>query len=156
MKVRKYTDPQLAEAVRCSHSIRQVIAKLGLIEAGGNYQSVARRIKTMNLDISHFRGQGWRKGFDKPPKAPKPLSEILKANTVYRSSLLRERLISEGYKPHKCEKCGRTSWLGKPIALELHHKNGDKSNNCLENLHLYCPNCHALTESYRGKAIKKV
>lgn len=156
MKARKYTDRQLEEAVRCSQSIRQVMTKLGFVEAGGNYQSIAKRIKTLNLDNSHFRGQAWRKGLDKPPKAPKPLSDILQTNTVYRSSLLRERLISEGYKPRKCENCGRASWVGKIIPLELHHNNGDKSDNRIENLQLYCPNCHALTESYRGKAIRKV
>ncbi len=156
MKARKYTDLQLEEAIRCSQSIRQVMTKIGLVEAGGNYQSIAKRIKNLNLDISHFRGQGWRKGFSKPPRSSKPLSEILEANTVYRSSLLRKRLISEGYKPHRCEKCGKSKWLGKLIALELHHKNGDKLDNRLENLQLFCPNCHALTESYRGKAIRKV
>ena len=40
---------------------------------------------------------------------------------------------------------------GLPIPLELHHKNGNNRDNRLENIVLLCPNCHALTESYRGK-----
>ena len=28
---------------------------------------------------------------------------------------------------------------------------GDKNNNQFDNLRLICPNCHALTETYRGK-----
>jgi predicted HNH restriction endonuclease len=45
--------------------------------------------------------------------------------------------------------------LGNPIPLELHHIDGDKTNNTLENFQLLCPNCHALTDSYRGKNVKK-
>ncbi len=42
-------------------------------------------------------------------------------------------------------------WLNKPIPLELHHKDGDNTNNELDNLELLCPNCHALTDNYRGR-----
>lgn len=31
------------------------------------------------------------------------------------------------------------------------HKDGNHLNNELENLELLCPNCHALTENWRGK-----
>ena len=41
------------------------------------------------------------------------------------------------------------------INLELEHINGKHSDNRLENLTLLCPNCHAQTETYRGKNIKK-
>ena len=44
-----------------------------------------------------------------------------------------------------------TEWQGKPIPLELHHINGDNTDNRLENLQLLCPNCHAQTETYGGK-----
>lgn len=85
----------------------------------------------------------------------KPLSEIL-IKGIYLSTIhLKWRLIEEGVKEWKCEKCGNTEWLGNPIPLELHHKNGDRSDNELENLELVCPNCHALTDTYRGKNIKK-
>ena len=39
--------------------------------------------------------------------------------------------------------------------MELHHINGNNMDNCLENLQLLCPNCHALTDNYRGKKNKK-
>jgi len=44
-----------------------------------------------------------------------------------------------------------TEWLGRPIPLELHHIDGNRDNNVLENYQLLCPNCHALTDSYRGR-----
>jgi 5-methylcytosine-specific restriction endonuclease McrA len=63
--------------------------------------------------------------------------------------------LQEGIKPYCCENCGLSTWLGNPIPLELHHIDGDKTNNTLENFQLLCPNCHALTDSYRGKNVKK-
>jgi 5-methylcytosine-specific restriction endonuclease McrA len=41
--------------------------------------------------------------------------------------------------------------LGNPIPLELEHKDGNCTNHNIENLELLCPNCHALTDTYRGK-----
>ena len=52
---------------------------------------------------------------------------------------------------YKCECCKNTEWLGQPIKLELHHIDGNPSNNTKENIQLLCPNCHAYTDNYCGK-----
>lgn len=36
--------------------------------------------------------------------------------------------------------------------MELHHINGNHFDLRLENLQLLCPNCHAQTDNYRGRA----
>ena len=51
---------------------------------------------------------------------------------------------------YRCEKCG---WEGvNPVTnsspLEVHHIDGDCTNNRIENLELLCPNCHSLTENF--------
>ena len=68
---------------------------------------------------------------------------------------IRKKLLRDGLKQYVCEQCGNTQWMNRPIPLEVHHIDGDKNNNQLENLQLLCPNCHALTPTYRGKNIKK-
>jgi 5-methylcytosine-specific restriction endonuclease McrA len=35
--------------------------------------------------------------------------------------------------------------------LELDHINGRRDDNRLANLRILCPNCHAQTDTYRGK-----
>lgn len=60
-------------------------------------------------------------------------------------------LIKAGYKENKCECCGINEWNGKPITLQLHHKNGNPRDNCLENLEVLCPNCHSQTDNYGSK-----
>lgn len=80
-----------------------------------------------------------------------PLSLIMIKGSTYQTNKLRKRILKEGIKPHKCECCNFSEWNNKPIPLELSHKNGDNSDHTLENLELLCPNCHAQTDTYRGK-----
>ena len=50
----------------------------------------------------------------------------------------------------KCEKCGwgERNPITQNVPLEVHHIDGDCTNNKLENLQLLCPNCHSLTENF--------
>ena len=41
--------------------------------------------------------------------------------------------------------------MGQEIPLEIHHVNGNNTDDRLTDLLLLCPNCHALTHNYRGK-----
>ena len=50
-----------------------------------------------------------------------------------------------------CLVCGISEWNGKSIVLEAEHKDGDSTNNKLENLCLVCPNCHSQTDTYKGR-----
>lgn len=155
MSKRKWTDEQLKVAVLENKSIAGVIRQLGLKPAGGNYASIQNKIKELNLDITHFTGRGWNVGLKFKPYPPKPLSEILVKNSNYQSYKLFKRLIKEGLKEKKCECCDNTIQMNNPIALELHYVNGIHSDNRFENLQILCPNCHAMTNNYRGRNIGK-
>lgn len=153
MSKRKWTDEQFIEAVRNSLSYAEVLRKIGLKVAVSNYDTVKRKIAELNLDTSHMSGKVWNYGERyRQVKQKQPLSEILiEHSTFVNTHHLRERLLREGIKEYKCECCGRTEWLGKPIKLELHHINGVKDDLRLYNLQILCPNCHTFTGNYRGK-----
>lgn len=155
MSKRKWNDEQFIEAVKSNLSYAGVLRELGLKLAGSNYDTVKRKIKELNLDTSHMTGKAWNQGKRfTPVKVAKSLKEILVKDSTWVSTYhLKERLLKEGIKEHKCECCGRTEWLGKPIALELHRINGIKDDLRLENLQILCPNCHSFTDNYRGKAL---
>lgn len=152
MKLRKYTEKQLRKAVKDSFSLAQTLKKLGLVPCGGNYQVLKKAVAHFNLDISHFTGNIWNKG--KKTGSKQPTENYLNNNVRISSFKLKKRLLKEKILSYKCSSCKRTEWLGQPIPLELDHINGNSLDNRLENLRLLCPNCHALTPTYRGKNIK--
>lgn len=123
----------MARQLNCNpKTINPVLERLGLTY-GGNQSG---------------RGQTKRK-----PKMN--LIEYLENSQDIQTNKVRKKLLEEGYKEQKCECCGLSSWLGSPIPLEVHHKDGNRNNNTLENFELLCPNCHAFTDSYRGKNCAK-
>lgn len=153
MSKRRWTDDEFRVAVAESLSYAQVLERLHLRVAGSNYDTVKRKIAELGLDTTHMTGQGWNTGPRfRPLREKRPLQEILvEHSTFVNANHLRERLLDEGLKKHCCERCGNTEWLGLPIPLELHHVNAIRDDQRLENLQLLCPNCHAMTDNYRGK-----
>lgn len=69
---------------------------------------------------------------------------------------LKNRLLREGLKEHVCESCKLTEWLGDKIPIELHHIDGNRYNNNLNNLQILCPNCHSKTDNNSGKGTIKL
>jgi hypothetical protein len=109
----------------------------------------------MNIDISHLpKGHNWASGEPKQIIKYK-LEDILVEKSTYTSmASLKNRLRKDLNWEDKCHSCHLTIWLDKPIPLELEHKNGIHNDNRIENLAFLCPNCHALTDTYKGKNIK--
>lgn len=151
-KKKSWTNKQLKIAVKTSFSYRQVLIKLGLRPAGGNYEQIKRVIFEEALDIKHFTHQGWSKGMTIPREPIFSLDQILIKNSQFQSHKLKNRLFKAGLKNKSCEKCGwaETSIDGR-IPVELDHINGDRHDNRIENLRILCPNCHSLEPTHRGR-----
>ena len=66
----------------------------------------------------------------------------------YIISAIRRYILEKNQ--YKCENCG-TSYVNpytNNSILQIHHIDGDCTNNKEDNLQLLCPNCHAMTENY--------
>lgn len=137
----------LEESIKNCYSYADFCRVMDLIPQGANYKKVKELIKKYNLDISHFTNEPWNKG--KCYKSGKlPLNQVLIENSpVTNTNSLKKRLWNAGLKEKKCEICGATEHL------EMHHINGDSTDNRIENLQILCPMCHASTENFRGKNV---
>ena len=158
MKKNYRTKEEYIAAAEKAHSIAEMCKLLGRNPCGAGYYIMKKKIKEYNIDTSHFLGQGWNKGLKINPNEfrIKKMDEILVKNSTYtNTNSLKKRLLKEEIKEYRCEKCGLTEWNGEPIPLELHHINGDRTDNRIENLEILCPNCHAQTDNYCSKNIKR-
>jgi hypothetical protein len=97
-----------------------------------------------------YAGNMGEKGHKKSPHRKSALEYADKQYGV-KVPTLRKKLIQDGLKQENCEMCGVSEWMGKKLTLELHHKDGDRHNNSLDNLQILCPNCHALTPNHSRK-----
>lgn len=70
-------------------------------------------------------------------------------SVISSTRTLKDYAVSQ--RGHRCEKCNRTKWMKNPIALTIHHEDGDATNNRLDNVKLICWNCHSMTDNFGRK-----
>lgn len=154
-KWERFTRQEIEQFVEESFSYAELARKCGYGKTSGSgITQMHQMINQYDLDISHFTGSGWLLGKTFETDRYIPFEEYIQGNHV-QTNKVRKKLLRESLKEHICECCLNTTWNGSPIPLEVHHKDGDKNNNKIENLELLCPNCHALTDNYKGKNTQK-
>ena len=92
-----------------------------------------------------------RRGVIHPRPRAIPMDAILVSGRRRNRNHVKLRLVQAGLKELRCELCGIAEWRGRRVSLELHHVNGDGLDNRLENLLLFCPNCHSQTDTWGGR-----
>lgn len=138
----KFSDEQIVDAVKKAKSIAEAARLLGAGQSGSSWKHLKERVERLGLNTDHFvRGNapGTASAQKKTPE------EILKIETARRqhSYQLRRALIESGV-PYRCSECKKLPvWNGKPLKLEVEHKNGNALDNRKENLEFLCPNCHS-------------
>jgi hypothetical protein len=142
--------------------IKKRISDASFCEACRNSKSMAAAASSLNLHFNSFKKRALELGCYNTNQSGKgvkkqnpqiPLHEIIVEGKCphYQSFKLKNRLYKEGIKKKNCENCGISHWLDKPLALELHHLDGNRQNHLLNNLKLLCPNCHSQTDTFRSK-----
>lgn len=162
MGLQKYTKEWLEELCKDSYSYAEVLRKAGRKQAGGNQSTLKKKIEEFNIDISHFTGerQQWSPNQEQKVKEDSierekySLEEVFSNNSPVTQKMLRGYIERHKVIEYKCQKCGCDGhWQDGIISLEVHHINGNNTDNEISNLQYLCPNCHALTDNYRGKNI---
>lgn len=137
---RKYDREQVEKLVKEVNSMCSLIKALGLKAAGGNFANMKRLLQKWNITADHWKGQSWNK------------NQQLKDWSKYsRTAAVKKHLIKK--RGAICNKCKLTDWKDLPIPLEVHHIDGDRTNNNYDNLEILCCNCHAQTDNWKKSKV---
>jgi hypothetical protein len=140
---RYITDDDIIIACEESLTMAEAASKTGL-----HFNTFRRRATKLEVYAPNIGG----KGMSKNRPVVVSLDDILSGKAPwFQSYKLKNRLIKDGMKENKCEKCGITEWLGAPLQCELNHINGIRHDHKWENLEILCPNCHSQTDTFRAK-----
>ncbi|WP_419995279.1 HNH endonuclease signature motif containing protein [Streptomyces boninensis] len=150
----RWTREVLSAAVAGSKNVNEVLQRLGLDMVGGHHTHISRKIQAFGIDTSHFTTTSRR------PSRNRSLDELLVevepgTRGRVKPDRLKRALLLLG-SDERCAGCGiGPAWRGEPLALEVDHIDGNWRNNRPENLRLLCPNCHAATDTYRGRGKRR-
>ena len=120
----------------------------------GGSQKIVSRIEKLGVNTNHLDDRDLI-----------PTDKLFVVDSHFTSSKeIKKRLIRDFDRPYECAayknanftKCdGVLMWNNKEIVLQLEHKNGNNTDNRLENLEFLCPSCHSQTSTFPGRNSKK-
>jgi DNA-binding CsgD family transcriptional regulator len=112
--------------------------------------SIRDCMRTFGFSYSTW-AQAVRRGLVTPRPRFTPVDEVFTKDSHRHRGRLKQLLLSLGLRTNTCDHCGLTEWRDKPITVALHHINGDRMDNRVENLELLWPNCHSQTDTFAGR-----
>lgn len=161
---------ELQALLDSSCSYKEVAAKLGYFSNRGSYSDCITKMiryhqldttkidenrkkylsETSHVKLIQYYNHEKLSGQDLENEINKRFTE----NSTYARKNIRNFILRYNLISYECALCGNTGiWKDKEIILELDHINGIYNDHRLSNLRWLCPNCHATTETHRGKNI---
>lgn len=161
-KINSLSKEELKELVEDSQTLSECLDKIGIERTGPKnsfygkvFKALKETLDKYNIDYSHFSQSTGIKNWTDDSKAD--IIKYFTKNNYHGTGPLKRIIIREKLIPYICSNCGLTDeWNGEKLNLQLHHKDGDRTNNELTNLTFLCPNCHSQTENYCGKNTERV
>lgn len=148
----KYTAAILSPIISASFSRSDVLKRLGLKPTGSNFTRLKAMISNLRLDTSHFVH---RKSLPSTKLSWQTVLVLDRSSGGRKEDvrILRRALIESGV-PETCEECGMgPTWNGRPIRLQIDHRNGNCIDNRPGNPRFLCPNCHSQTDTFGFKNV---
>lgn len=159
----KHTKESLQAVANRARSFLDMTRVLGLKPHGGTASHLKKRCEKFGVCTDHFVGMAWAGGTR--PSNRKSASEILvieRTKTARRPRYQLCRALREIGRKEVCGYCGQSAvWNGKPLVLQIDHRNGDVFDNRASNLAFACPNCHSQTPTFgnlggrTGQAVRR-
>jgi hypothetical protein len=146
-------------AIETSSSVSEVLRKLGLRAAGGNYRALKNACVKHSLTLPTPDSEVFRAAQRKSLLANRPPlrtdDEVFCENSSYSNRVALKNRLRKIWTDWTCSGCGLGEiWNNKPITIQLDHINGVYNDNRIANLRLLCPNCHSQTETFAGRKQK--
>lgn len=135
-----------------AESMSDFLMQRGLSASSGNFYTFKKWIHIHEVDIENFNyKKSILKHKVKSIRQTISFEDVFCQKSIVSKKQLRDKIKKENIIEYKCS-CGLEGvWQGKPITLQLEHKNGDNCDNRLDNLEYLCPNCHSQTTTYGSK-----
>ena len=152
-KLSNFSNEYIENILKESKSFSDVLRHFGYTSiTTGNYKIVKDELNKREITIPVYNFFAQYNNFNRGRK----LEELFVQNSHTSRTHLKKLIRKHNLINYSCE-CGNSGeWRGKKLVLQLEHKNGDTTDNRLENLCFLCPNCHSQTETFSGRNSKKV
>ena len=155
MKKSKYdwsNKEEFIKDLKNSSCMSDFLNQQGLTATSGNFFTFKKWIKKHEVEINHFLRKISTENIQLKYRKRLSTSQIFSSNCYHVNRATKKRMIEENIIPYICSGCENPGiWNGKKLTLQLEHKNGNNTDNRIENLEYLCPNCHTQTHTYGSK-----